>query len=109
MERATTDSISCTAATKQPNVRFGGSQGSAAQATGSSSHRTSARTINTFNSQSEALSCCATFRRIGPVPVEPRRFPLPETERQGDDPPRNCGKVTYECSEVTFAIHGGGR
>ncbi len=47
-ERAATDSISCAAATKQPNVRFGGSQGSAAQATGSSSHRTSAITISTF-------------------------------------------------------------
>ncbi|WP_432187545.1 hypothetical protein [Streptomyces sp. Tue6028] len=33
-ERAATDTISCTAATKQPNVRFEGSQGSAAQATG---------------------------------------------------------------------------
>ena len=35
-KRAATDSIRCAAATKQPNVRFGGSQGSAAQAKGSS-------------------------------------------------------------------------
>lgn len=45
-ERAATDSISCAAATKQPNVWFGGSQGSAAQAMGSSSHSTSAITTS---------------------------------------------------------------